>query len=144
MQHKHQRLLVLILGLVGVGISAFLIIIAFQEALVFYYLPSDLQQKKILSTQRIRVGGLVQPSSLQQVGQKVSFRITDRKKSLHVTYQGILPDLFHEGRGVVAEGYLLQPDDFQAESVLAKHDEKYMPKDVAEQLKEEEGWDGAQ
>jgi cytochrome c-type biogenesis protein CcmE len=90
------------------------------------------------------VGGLVKPHSLHQDGEKVSFRVTDQKAFVDVTYQGLLPDLFREGQGVVVEGYLLNPTEFQAETVLAKHDENYMPKEVADRLKEEGLWRNAQ
>ncbi len=144
MKRKHQRLVLISSGLLGLGIAAFLTLTAFQEALVFYYMPSDLQSKKIPSEQRIRLGGLVEPRSLRQNGEKVSFKITDQKKFIDVTYQGILPDLFREGQGVVVEGYLRNPTEFQAEMVLAKHDENYMPKEVADRLKEEGAWRNAQ
>jgi cytochrome c-type biogenesis protein CcmE len=134
---KHQRLLLICSALVGLGIAASLILIAFQDTLVFFYSPSDLLQKNISPQQRIRVGGLVEIQSTQQRGEKVHFRITDQKESLSVSYQGLLPDLFKEGQGVVAEGYLMGPAHFQAETVLAKHDETYMPKEVAEGLKEQ-------
>ena len=143
-KHKHQRLLVMSGGLLGLGIAACLTLTAFQEALVFYYMPSDLQSKQIPPEQRIRVGGIVEPRSLCQDGEKISFKITDQKKSVEVTYQGILPDLFQEGKGVVVEGYLLTPTTFQAKMVLAKHDENYMPKEVADRLKEEDVWRNAQ
>jgi cytochrome c-type biogenesis protein CcmE len=143
-KHKHQRLLLICSGLVGLGIAAFLTLTAFQDALIFYYMPSDCHQKKIPSAQRIRVGGLVEPHSLRLLGEKVSFRITDQKESIDVSYQGLLPDLFREGQGVVVEGYLLQPREFQAEMVLAKHDENYMPKEVADRLKEQGFWRDAQ
>jgi cytochrome c-type biogenesis protein CcmE len=143
-KHKHQRLLLICGGLVGLGIAAFLTLTAFQEALIFYYMPSDFRQKKISPEQRIRVGGLVEHHSVHPNGEKVSFRITDQKEFVDVTYQGLLPDLFREGQGVVVEGYLLNPTEFRAETVLAKHDENYMPKEVADRLKEEGLWHDAQ
>jgi len=143
-KHKHQRLLLISSGLIGLGIAAFLTLTAFQDALVFYYMPSDCYQKKISPEQRIRVGGIVEPHSLRKMGENVRFRITDKKGFVDVTYQGFLPDLFREGQGVVVEGYLLEPANFKAESVLAKHDENYMPKEVADRLKEEGLWRDAQ
>lgn len=140
MKPKHQRLLLLGLGLLGLGIITFLTLMAFQDALIFYYTPSSLQEKKLSSHQRIRVGGLVKDHSVTHQGEKVTFQITDQGTSLKVNYQGILPDLFREGQGVVAEGYLTDPDLFQAVSILAKHDEKYMPKEVADQLKNQGVW----
>ena len=144
MKPKHQRLLLIGLGFAGLGLAAFLTLTAFQDALVFYYIPSDVHQKKILPEQRIRVGGFVKPHSVHHQGEKVSFQITDERDSLEINYQGILPDLFREGQGVVVEGYLLKPTEFQAETVLAKHDEKYMPKEVADRLKEEGLWHDAE
>jgi cytochrome c-type biogenesis protein CcmE len=141
---KTQRLCLIGLGLCGLALATFLILMAFQESLIFYYLPSDLQQKTVSTHQRIRMGGLVEMNSVQQEGEKVTFKITDQKATLKVTYTGLLPDLFREGQGVVAEGFLKSPEEFQAESVLAKHDEKYMPKEVADQLKKEGLWKNAQ
>lgn len=136
-KHKHQRLLLILGALVGLGVAAALMLVAFEENLVFFYTPSDLSHKKVSPEQRIRVGGLVEAHSLVHEGEKVTFKVTDQKETLEVTYQGLLPDLFREGQGVVAEGYLLKPSVFHAESVLAKHDEKYMPKEVADQLKKQ-------
>ncbi|MBS0271454.1 MAG: cytochrome c maturation protein CcmE [Proteobacteria bacterium] len=143
MKPKHQRFLLIGVALLGIGVSTFLILTAFRENLVFFYTPSDLTQKKIHATQRIRIGGLVKPHSVQQTGEKIYFEITDHKIILKVSYDGLLPDLFREGQGIVAEGYLRQPDHFQAETVLAKHDENYMPPEVAERLKEEGLWHNA-
>lgn len=143
-KHKHQRLLLILGALVGLGVTAALMLVAFEENLVFFYMPSDLLHKKISPEQRIRVGGLVEPHSLVHEGEKVTFKVTDQKESLEVTYQGLLPDLFREGQGVVAEGYLLKPSVFHAESVLAKHDETYMPKEVADQLKKQAVYRNAQ
>ena len=144
MKLKYQRLLLILLVLMGLGGAAFFILSAFQEALIFYYIPSDLPQKKMNSQQRIRVGGLVKPQSVHSAGEKVSFEITDQKNSLKVNYQGTLPDLFREGQTAVAEGYLLEPNLFQADSILAKHDEKYMPKEVADALKKKALWKDSQ
>lgn len=140
MKYKHQRLLLIFVGLTGLGIAAFLILMAFQDSLIFFYTPSDLAHKTIPGGQRIRVGGLVKPHSLYQEGEKIQFTITDQKETLKVNYQGLLPDLFREGQGVVVEGYLQGSSIFQAESVLAKHDENYMPQEVADRLKKEGLW----
>ncbi|MBX9786635.1 MAG: cytochrome c maturation protein CcmE [Alphaproteobacteria bacterium] len=140
MKPKQQRFLIIFMGLVGLGIAIFLVSIAFRDNLVFFYTPSDLSQKKIHPEQRLRVGGLVEKNSLRQHGQKVTFHITDHAKVLKVNYTGLLPDLFREGQGVVVEGHLSEPSTFQAEAVLAKHDENYMPKEVADRLKEKGLW----
>lgn len=132
---KHQRLFLLGGALCGLGVAAFLILTAFRDNLVFFYTPTDVLHKKIPLSQRIRIGGFVEPHSVQQRGEKVSFKVTDQKETLIVTYKGLLPDLFREGKGVVAEGYLLAPSYFQAETVLAKHDENYMPPEVANRLR---------
>ena len=141
---KHQRLLLISLVLLGLGLTTFLMLTAFRETLVFYYSPSDLPHKKISRQQRLRIGGLVALDSLHQEGTLVQFDIKDNQETLHVSYQGLLPDLFREGQGVIIEGYLLKPTQFQAETVLAKHDENYMPKEVADQLKQEGLWRHAQ
>lgn len=140
MKLKHQRLLLIVSALMGLGVAAFLTLSVFQDALVFFYTPSDCLKKNINSQHRIRMGGLVENHSLYQEGEKISFKITDEKHIIRVAYRGILPDLFREGQGVVVEGYLLNPTLFQAETVLAKHDEKYMPKEVADRLKETGVW----
>jgi len=143
-KQKHQRLLLIFAALIGLGTAASLTLIAFQDNLVFFYMPSDLLHKKISPEQRLRVGGLVAIHSLRQEGHHVYFKITDQKQKLNVTYQGLLPDLFREGQGVIVEGYLLNPLEFQAETVLAKHDETYMPKDVADRLKQQGLWRNAE
>lgn len=140
MKPKHQRLLIITLALLGLGIALFLVSIAFRDNLVFFYTPSDLSQKKVHPEQRLRVGGLVEKNSLRQHGQKVSFLITDQENVLKINYTGLLPDLFREGQGVVVEGHLSESGLFQAETVLAKHDENYMPKEVADRLKEKGLW----
>lgn len=138
---KHQRLIFISFGLFCLGIAVYLTLVAFQDSLVFYYTPSELVLKKnIPPQQRLRIGGLVEIDSLKQSGPNVSFRITDNNETVKVNYQGVLPDLFREGQGVVAEGYLSEPHKFKAETVLAKHDERYMPKEVADQLKKSNQW----
>jgi cytochrome c-type biogenesis protein CcmE len=135
MKPKHQRLVLICSTLVGLGLSLTLILLAFQDSLVFFYTPSDLLEKTIHPQQRIRVGGLVGVGSTHRNGENVRFQITDKQKSIMVSYQGLLPDLFREGQGVVAEGHLITPPHFQALAVLAKHDENYMPKEVADGLR---------
>lgn len=137
MKPKHQRLLMIGVAMVGLGIAAALILVAFQDALVFFYTPSDLHSKSLSSQQRIRVGGIVEPHSVFQKAGQTRFDVTDQKASLAVTYQGLLPDLFREGQGIVVEGYLIRPQELKADVVLAKHDETYMPLDVAKQIKPE-------
>ena len=111
---------------------------------MFFYTPSDLLHKNISPQQCIRVGGLVEIGSIRLRGENVKFKITDQKEMVEVTYMGLLPDLFKEGQGVVAEGYLLDSRKFQATTILAKHDEQYMPKAVTDRLKQTGLWRNAE
>ena len=142
MTRKRRRLLAVVVGLVLLGAATALVLAAFNESLVFFYGPSELAAKKIPPERRIRIGGLVEQQSLQRLagGPGVRFRITDGKSDITVVYDGVLPDLFKEGQGVVAEGRLRADGVFAASSVLAKHDEKYMPPEVADALKKAGRW----
>ena len=142
MTRKRRRLIALLLGLSLLGAATAMVLFAFNDNLVFFYGPSDLAAKAIGPGRRIRVGGLVEPHSLERQagGQTVDFRITDGKTNILVVYTGALPDLFREGQGVVAEGRLRPDGVFAASTVLAKHDEKYMPPEVAEALKKAGRW----
>ena len=142
MTRKRRRLIVLSLGLLALGAATALVLIAFNDNLVFFYSPSDLAAKGVTPERRIRIGGLVVEHSLvkESNGHTVAFRVTDNTADLRVVYDGILPDLFREGQGVVAEGKLRQDGVFAASTVLAKHDEKYMPPEVAEALKQSGRW----
>lgn len=122
------------------GLAAGLTLFAMRDSLVFFYTPSELAQKQVKPGQRIRLGGLVAEGSVEKDGTTFHFLVTDLTADLPVTYTGILPDLFREGQGVVAEGHLLQDGTLEATSVLAKHDENYMPKEVADKLKESGRW----
>lgn len=139
MKAKHQRLLWISVAGVLLVLSATLILSAFDDNLVFFYSPTDLQSKTTHPDQRIRVGGLVLEGSLDRNGTQVSFTISDQMNFLPIHYEGMLPDLFREGQGVVVEGHL-QNGQFMAQSVLAKHDENYMPPEVAKTLKEQGVW----
>jgi cytochrome c-type biogenesis protein CcmE len=121
------------------GVAAALVLSAFNDSLVFFYSPSDVIAKQVGPDRRIRLGGLVEPGSLARQGASVDFRVTDGQQTIPVHYQGALPDLFREGQGVVAEGRL-QHGRFEAATVLAKHDEKYMPPEVADALKRSGHW----
>ena len=145
MKRKNRRLLFVGLGVASLGIAAALILLAFDDNLVFFYSPSELQAKSFSPEQRIRIGGLVEEESLIKGSDplNVSFRITDLMESIDVSYKGVLPDLFDEGQGVVAEGYL-DGNTFKAVEILAKHDENYMPREVADALKESGQWQGAE
>jgi len=142
MSRKRRRLLALALGLGMLGAATAMVLAAFNDNLVFFYGPSDLAAKAIGPGRRIRIGGLVETQSLRREvgGSTVDFRVTDGKTDIAVVYDGALPDLFREGQGVVAEGRLRADGVFVATSVLAKHDEKYMPPEVAEALKKAGRW----
>ena len=142
MTRKRRRLLALVLGLGMLGAATAMVLAAFNDTLVFFYSPSDLAAKAIGPGRRIRVGGLVENQSLvrQTDGRSVDFRVTDGKTDIGVVFDGALPDLFREGQGVVAEGRLRGDGVFVATSVFAKHDEKYMPPEVAEALKKAGRW----
>ena len=142
MTRKRRRLLYLVLGLGALGGATAMVLAAFNENLVFFYSPSDLVEQHVGPERRIRIGGLVEEHSLARAddGHTVTFRVTDGAKELAVAYDGILPDLFREGQGVVAEGKMRADGVFAASSVLAKHDEKYMPREVADALKKSGRW----
>lgn len=140
MTRKQRRLYFVLLGLLALGAAATLVLTAISDSLVYFYTPSDLVAKPQPEGRRMRIGGLVQDHSVIRDGKSVTFVVTDLTQSLPVTYSGILPDLFREGQGVVVEGKMGPDGRFQAAEVLAKHDEKYMPKDVADALKKSGQW----
>ena len=143
MKSKRKRLYMILTGVAALGVAAALILSAFEDNLVFFYSPSDLQAREIVPGQRMRVGGLVEEGSVRRDGVDVYFRITDLAKTVPVRFTGILPDLFGEGQGVVTEGTFGADGTFVASDVLAKHDENYMPKEVADALKDAGQWKGA-
>jgi cytochrome c-type biogenesis protein CcmE len=138
MKSRHKKLLVILLGLAGLGIAAALILNAFQSNLVFFYSPSEVASGKAPSDRAFRIGGLVEAGSVKRDpdGLTVRFIVTDTAKSMPVIYKGILPDLFKEGKGVVAEGKLGVDGVFSSTQVLAKHDENYMPPEAAQALEQ--------
>ena len=141
MTRKQQRLGLLALGMTALGGATALVLTAFSSNLVFFYSPSDLKTQAIAADRRVRIGGLVEDGSVARgAGSHVSFRVTDGKTDVAVVYHGILPDLFREGQGVVAEGRLEPGGVFAASTVLAKHDEKYMPREVVDALKKSGHW----
>ena len=124
-------------GVIVLALAAILVLFAMRDSIVFFYTPSDLTEQTLAKDQRFRLGGLVADGSIKRGdGTKVRFVVTDTIKTVPVVYDGILPDLFREGQGVVAEGRLDTAGTFQADTVLAKHDETYMPPEVAKSLKE--------
>ena len=143
MTRKQRRLIMIgIAGLI-LSLATILVLIALEDQIVFFQTPSDVVAKSISKGERFRLGGLVKENSIQNHGDgTVVFEVTDTKHSVSVNYLGILPDLFREGQGVVTEGTLLPNGVFKADTVLAKHDENYMPKEVADALKEQGVWQG--
>ena len=139
---RKQRRLVLIGGSVGVlALAAGLVLTALKDSIVFFNSPSDVAEKHVAPGARIRLGGLVSPGSLVRgENLRIRFEVTDGKSKLPVSYQGVLPDLFREGQGVVAEGALDPTGVFNADTILAKHDETYMPKEVADALRKSGHW----
>lgn len=140
MKRKHKRLTFAAIGLCLLGVAAALVLTAFEDSIVFFHSPTDIAEGKVKIDRRVRLGGLVEDGSVKkQAGAVTAFRITDGANVIDVTYRGILPDLFREGQGVVTEGRL-QGNLFVAEEVLAKHDENYMPPEVADALKKSGRW----
>jgi cytochrome c-type biogenesis protein CcmE len=139
---KRRRLYILVAAAITLGGAAVLILNAFEDALVFFLTPTDIKEKTVSADRMIRVGGLVEKGSVNKSGGgvEVRFAITDLTNRVEVRYRGILPDLFREGQGVVAQGRLGPDGVFQASEVLAKHDETYMPKEVADALKKSGQW----
>ena len=134
MKPRHQRLAIAAGVVAVVGAAAALVLNAFQSNLVFFYSPSQIASKEAPQGRTFRLGGLVEAGSVKRDGVAVSFVVTDTARSVPVRYNGILPDLFKEGKGVVAQGQL-KDGTFEAREVLAKHDENYMPPEAAEALK---------
>jgi cytochrome c-type biogenesis protein CcmE len=131
MKSRHKRLALLVGGLAALSVAAALILSAFRENLVFFFSPSDVVAQKAPRDRSFRIGGLVQEGSVRRDGVLVSFKVTDTAQTVPVVYQGILPDLFREGKGVVAQGKLGADGVFRASEVLAKHDENYMPPEAS-------------
>jgi len=122
-------------GVAALGIAAALVLAAFQKNLVFFFTPSQVAANEAPQGRSFRIGGMVVPGSLKREGVNVEFTVTDTAKSMRVTYRGQLPDLFREGKGVVAQGQLGADGMFRASEVLAKHDENYMPPEAADAVK---------
>lgn len=142
MKRKHRRLAMLGAGMAVLGVAVALILIAVGDSLVFFYSPTDLRAQNLTPDRLVRVGGLVEEGSVARSddGATVTFRVTDMQQTVPVTFTGLLPDLFREGQGVVVQGRLGTDGVFRAVEVLAKHDENYMPKEVADALKKSGEW----
>lgn len=138
--------MVVMIGGLLLGTAAALVLTAFEDNIVFFHSPTDIATNRELSIdRRLRVGGLVKPESWQKAadGLTHNFAITDLNNEIRVAYRGIMPDLFREGQGVVVEGRMHSDGHFRADEVLAKHDENYMPPEVAEALRESGKWKGS-
>ncbi|RAU22991.1 cytochrome c maturation protein CcmE [Paramagnetospirillum kuznetsovii] len=140
MTRKQRRLYFVLLGMLALGAAVALVLTAISDSLVYFYSPTDIVSQRIPEGRRMRVGGLVEADSVKKDGKTVTFKVTDITNALNVTYAGILPDLFREGQGVVVEGRMEKDGLFHAAEVLAKHDENYMPKEVADALKKSGQW----
>ena len=136
MKARHKRLALILGGLAVLGIAVTMVLTAFRDNLVFSFTPSDVIAQKAPQERAFRIGGLVVAGSVRREGIRVNFQVTDTVKTIPVIYQGILPDLFREGKGVVAQGKLSADGVFQASEVLAKHDENYMPPDAAHAIEQ--------
>ena len=135
MKPRHKRLAAIGAGLAALGIAAALVLSAFEQNLVFFFTPSQVAAREAPQGRTFRIGGMVEKGSVKRDGVEVRFLVTDTAKTIPVLYSGALPDLFREGKGVVAQGQLGADGVFRAREVLAKHDENYMPPEAAEAVK---------
>ncbi len=141
MTRKQTRTAIILASLAVLGLATGLILYAIRDTIVFFYTPSEISEKAVQPGTRMRLGGLVETGSFKQGDNAVfTFSVTDTVANMNVSYKGQLPDLFREGQGVIAEGVLQSDGSFVADTVLAKHDEKYMPKEVADKLREKGVW----
>jgi cytochrome c-type biogenesis protein CcmE len=134
MKRRHKRIAFIVVGLAGLAIAAYLVANAFRNNLVFFFSPTQVAAKEAPMDRTFRIGGLVQEGTLQRDGLTVRFIVTDTAASIPVVYTGVLPDLFKEGKGCVAQGKIGADGVFQAEQVLAKHDENYMPPEAGKAI----------
>ena len=136
MKRRHKRIAFILVGLAGLGVAAYLVANAFRNNLVFFFSPTQVAAKEAPVNRTFRIGGLVQEGTLKRDsdGLTVRFIVTDTAANVPVVYKGILPDLFKEGRGCVAQGKIGSDGVFQAEQVLAKHDENYMPPEAGQAI----------
>jgi cytochrome c-type biogenesis protein CcmE len=138
MKPRHRRVALILAGVAALGVATWLILSAFQKNLVYFYTPTQVVANEAPADRLFRIGGLVEAGSLKREGVRVTFRVTDTAKTITVAYDGILPDLFREGKGVVAQGRIEPGGVFHASEVLAKHDENYMPPDAAHAVEQAE------
>ena len=143
MTRKQRRAVFILLSVSILSLAVLLVVVALRDTIIFFHTPKEVAEKGMGPGKRVRLGGLVQEGSLKRGGgATVEFAVTDTVKTIPVSYTGVLPDLFREGQGVVAEGKLDASGRFVADTVLAKHDETYMPPEVAKALKEQGVWHG--
>jgi cytochrome c-type biogenesis protein CcmE len=137
MKPRHKRLAIIVTAVVGLTVASLFVLNAFRSNLVFFYSPTEVSEGKAPLDRAFRIGGMVEKGSVQRSadGLKVDFIVTDTNRQLPVHYEGVLPDLFREGQGVVAQGRLGDGNRFLAKEVLAKHDENYMPPEAAKAIK---------
>lgn len=141
MKPRHQRFLLITAAVAALAIAGMFVLNAFQSNLVFFFTPTQVSQGEAPQGRAFRVGGMVKEGSLKKDGENVQFVVTDFAHDVPVSYKGLLPDLFKEGKGVVAQGKLSDDKQFTASEVLAKHDENYMPPEAAEALKQAQAGD---
>ncbi|WP_114213923.1 cytochrome c maturation protein CcmE [Ochrobactrum sp. 3-3] len=141
-RRKRKRLFLIGGALVVLAVAVGLMLMAFSQDIRFFRTPADLTEQDMASGSRFRLGGLVEEGSVSREGSELRFTVTDTIKTVKVVFEGIPPDLFREGQGVVAEGRFGTDGVFRADNVLAKHDENYIPKDLADSLKEKGVWEG--
>ncbi|MDI9335911.1 MAG: cytochrome c maturation protein CcmE [Gammaproteobacteria bacterium] len=140
MKARHRRFAWILAGILVLALAAWFVLQAFRENLVFYFTPTELAEGKAPSHKSVRVGGLVEGGSVQKTANQIHFNITDTHRSVRVQYVGLLPDLFRENKGVVAQGKMATDGVFRATEVLAKHDENYMPAEVSDAIKKANQW----
>ncbi|WP_435658169.1 cytochrome c maturation protein CcmE [Brucella pituitosa] len=141
-RRKRKRLMLIGGALTVLAVAVGLMLMAFNQDIRFFRTPADLTEQEITSGARFRLGGLVEEGSVMREGSELRFTVTDTIKTVKVVFEGIAPDLFREGQGVVAEGRFGSDGVFRADNVLAKHDENYVPKDLADSLKKKGVWEG--
>jgi cytochrome c-type biogenesis protein CcmE len=143
MSRKGRRLALIGTAVGVIGVALGLVLYAMRDTIVFFHAPADLAAKAVQPGSRFRLGGLVKEGSIRRDGLRITFEVVDAQAAVPVRYQGLVPDLFREGQGVVAEGALDASGVFNADTILARHDETYMPREVAETLKKQGHWQGA-
>lgn len=141
MTRKQRRLTMILSAIAVLGVALGLVLVAMRDNIVFFYSPAEIVAKEVKPGTRLRLGGLVKEGSVERGADRfVSFTVVDTTSEVRVRYKGLLPDLFREGQGVVAEGTLEEGGNFSADTVLARHDENYMPREVADSLKKQGHW----